>query len=59
MFIDLYSRMVVGWAVSKSLSHEGVLRALVLSDMATKATSGADDPRGFGECSIAVKHFGM
>ncbi len=28
VFIDLYSRMVVGWAVSKSLSHEGVLRAL-------------------------------
>jgi transposase InsO family protein len=28
VFIDLYSRMVVGWAVSNSLSHEGVLKAL-------------------------------
>lgn len=28
VFIDLFSRMVVGWAVSTSLSHEGVLDAL-------------------------------
>jgi putative transposase len=28
VFIDLYSRLVVGWCVSTSLSHEGVLTAL-------------------------------
>jgi transposase InsO family protein len=28
VFIDLFSRMVVGWCVSTSLSHEGVLEAL-------------------------------
>jgi putative transposase len=28
VFIDLFSRMVVGWAVSDSLGHEGVLKAL-------------------------------
>ena len=28
VFIDLFSRMVVGWCVSTSLSHEGVLDAL-------------------------------
>jgi transposase InsO family protein len=28
VFIDLFSRMVVGWYVSTSLSHEGVLQAL-------------------------------
>lgn len=28
VFIDLFSRMVVGWCVSTSLSHEGVLMAL-------------------------------
>jgi putative transposase len=28
VFIDLFSRMVVGWCVSRSLSHEGVLAAL-------------------------------
>ena len=28
VFIDLFSRMVVGWCVSTSLSHEGVLQAL-------------------------------
>ena len=28
VFIDLFSRMVVGWCVSTSLSHEGVLTAL-------------------------------
>jgi transposase InsO family protein len=27
VFIDLFSRMVVGWYVSTSLSHEGVLKA--------------------------------
>lgn len=28
VFLDLYSRLVVGWSVSTSLSHESVLRAL-------------------------------
>jgi putative transposase len=28
VFVDLFSRMVVGWAVSSSLSHEAVVRAL-------------------------------
>jgi putative transposase len=28
VFIDLFSRMIVGWCVSNSLSHEGVLKAL-------------------------------
>ena len=28
VFLDLYSRMVVGWSVSTSLGHESVLRAL-------------------------------
>jgi putative transposase len=28
VFLDLYSRLVVGWAVSTSLSHEAVLKAL-------------------------------
>jgi len=28
VFLDLFSRMVVGWAVSSSLSHEAVVRAL-------------------------------
>ena len=28
VFLDLYSRMVVGWALSSSLSHEAVVRAL-------------------------------
>jgi putative transposase len=28
VFIDLFSRMVVGWCVSTSLSHEGVMQAL-------------------------------
>jgi putative transposase len=28
VFLDLYSRMVVGWSLSTSLSHESVLRAL-------------------------------
>lgn len=28
VFIDLFSRMIVGWCVSTSLSHEGVLKAL-------------------------------
>jgi transposase InsO family protein len=28
VFIDLFSRMVVGWCVSSSLSHEGVVEAL-------------------------------
>lgn len=28
MFIDLFSRLVIGWAVSTSLSHEMVLQAL-------------------------------
>lgn len=28
VFIDLFSRMVVGWAVSSSLSHDAVVRAL-------------------------------
>jgi putative transposase len=28
VFIDLFSRLVVGWCVSKSLGHEGVLEAL-------------------------------
>lgn len=28
VFLDLFSRMVVGWAVSSTLSHEAVIRAL-------------------------------
>jgi putative transposase len=40
VFIDLFSRLVVGWCVSSSLSHEGVLEALYRAIWRRKPAAG-------------------
>jgi transposase InsO family protein len=58
VFIDLYSRMVVGWAVSKSLSHEGVLRALYRAIWRRRPPAGLmiHSDRGVQYCCEAFRN---
>jgi len=46
VFIDLFSRQVVGWALSKSLDHGLVLKARRARSTQQKTTTGFDDPFG-------------
>jgi transposase InsO family protein len=57
VFIDLFSRMVVGWHVSDSLSHEGVLLALQRAIWRRKFLAGAmiHSDRGVQYCCEAFR----
>lgn len=65
VFIDLFSRLVVGWCVSTSLSHEGVLEALYRSIWRRRPPPGLmiHSDRGVQYCceafrkAIAMHHF--
>jgi len=65
VFIDLFSRLVVGWAVSTSLGHEGVLEALHRAIWRRKPPAGLmiHTDRGVQFCceafrkAIAMHHF--
>jgi transposase InsO family protein len=57
VFIDLFSRMVVGWCVSTSLSHEGVLAALQRAFWRRKLPAGCiiHSDRGVQYCCGAFR----
>jgi putative transposase len=57
VFIDLFSRMVVGWYVSASLSHEGVLVALQRAFWRRKLPAGCiiHSDRGVQYCCEAFR----
>jgi transposase InsO family protein len=65
VFIDLFSRLVTGWAVSTSLSHEGVLDALYRAIWRRRPPAGLmiHSDRGVQFCceafrkAIAAHHF--
>jgi transposase InsO family protein len=65
VFIDLFSRMVVGWCVSTSLSHEGVLEALYRAIWRRRPPAGLmiHSDRGVQYCcegfrkALAMHHF--
>jgi putative transposase len=65
VFIDLFSRLVVGWAVSTSLGHEAVLEALYRAIWRRKPPAGLmiHTDRGVQFCceafrkAIAMHHF--
>lgn len=65
VFIDLFSRMVVGWCVSSSLGHEGVLEALYRAIWRRRPPAGLmiHSDRGVQYCceafrkAIATHHF--
>lgn len=65
VFIDLFSRMVVGWCVSSSLSHEGVLEALYRAIWRRRPPAGLmiHSDRGVQYCceafrkALAIHHF--
>jgi putative transposase len=65
VFIDLFSRLVVGWCVSTSLGHEGVLEALYRAIWRRKPPAGLmiHSDRGVQYCCdgfrrvIASNHF--
>jgi putative transposase len=65
VFIDLFSRMVVGWCVSTSLSHEGVLEALYRAVWRRRPPAGLmiHSDRGVQYCcaqfrkALAMHHF--
>ena len=65
VFIDLFSRMVVGWCVSTSLSHEGVVEALYRAIWRRRPPAGLmiHSDRGVQYCceafrkELAVHHF--
>jgi putative transposase len=58
VFIDLFSRMVVGWAVSDSLSHEGVLKALYRAIWKRRPSAGLiiHSDRGVQYCCEAFRN---
>ena len=58
VFIDLFSRMVVGWAVSNSLSHEGVLKALYRAIWRRRPPTGLiiHSDRGVQYCCKAFRN---
>jgi putative transposase len=57
VFIDLFSCMVVGWCVSTSLSHEGVLEALYRAVWRRRPPSGLmiHSDRGVQYCCTAFR----
>lgn len=57
VFIDLFSRMVVGWCVSTSLSHEGVLQALYRAIWRRSLSAGVmiHSDRGVQYCCEAFR----
>ena len=65
VFIDLFSRLVIGWAVSTSLGHEGVVEALYRAVWRRRPPAGLmiHSDRGVQYCcdgfrkAIAALHF--